>query len=185
MHIRKIIKEDQSYFLEAIDLLNRTQGRDLCGPTFLMDLMDREDAFVVAAFEDKDLIGIATAKIIDNYDYYLPFNTKINEDFKNLKVGSFATMSVVEGMQGKGIGQALSCKRLEWLREKGCDVVVGVSWVSGLAHTSNRAFEKLGFKSVKLVEKFYGPSSVESPFVCPGCGEPPCECSAVMYILNL
>lgn len=185
MHIRNITKQDQAYFLEAIELLNRTQGRDLCGPNFLLDLMDQDDAVVVAAFEDKNLIGIAVAKIIDNFDYYVPFNPQINEDFKNLKVGSFATMSVVESMQGRGVGQALSRKRLEWLRAKGCNVVVGVSWVSGLTHTSNRAFEKLGFRPVKWVEKFYGPSSIENPFVCPGCGEPPCECAAVLYTLNL
>ncbi|MCB0347420.1 MAG: GNAT family N-acetyltransferase [Bdellovibrionales bacterium] len=165
--------------------MNRTQGRDLCGPNFLKDLMDREDAFVVGTFDGNRLLGVATAKIIDNYDYYLPFNPHINEDLKGLKVGSFATMSVVESMQGKGIGQKMGHKRLEWLRQQACDVVVGVSWVSGLKHTSNRAFEKLGFRPIKLVEKFYRASSIENPFVCPGCGEPPCDCSAVLYMLHL
>lgn len=182
---RELTMKDASYFKEAVDLLNRTQGQNLFAQNYIEASINEPTSYVVAAFESTKLLGVAIAKVIDEYSYYLPFQADIATEFQNLKVGSFSTMSVLEGRQGQGIGQKLSQMRIAWLQTQRCQVVVGVSWVSGLAHTSNRAFEKMGFQPVKKVDQFYYQSSIEKPFVCPGCGEPPCTCSAILYKLKL
>lgn len=139
----------------------------------------------MAAFDKEQLVSLGIAQIINNYDYYLPFDSEINKKLENKTVGSFSTLCALESYQGKGIGQKISHKRLEWLKSKDCTVVVGVSWVSGLAHTSNRVFEKMGFKAIKEVKNFYRQNSIDKPFICPGCAKPPCTCSAILYMREI
>lgn len=183
--IRELTTKDEKYFLDGIELLNRTQGRDLFSQDYLHQKTKDPLAKVFAAFDGEKLISVGIAQLIDNYDYYLPFVPDIYEKFKNKKVGSFSTLCSHEDYQGKGIGKQISLKRLEWLKSEKCDVIVGVSWVSGLSHTSDRVFEKVGFSPVKRVDKFYIQQSIEHPFDCPGCKITPCQCSAILYMREL
>ncbi len=183
--IRQLTTKDSTHFPEGIELLNRTQGRDLFPPNYLEERTKDPKSYVIAAFDRSQLIGVSIAQLITNYDYYLPFVSNTNELFKNKKVGSFSTMCTHESYQGKGIGRLMSQKRLEWVKEQKCDVVVGVSWVSGLKHTSNRVFEKIGFSPVRQVDKFYLQQSIDHPFECPGCNVLPCICSAILYKMDL
>lgn len=183
--IRSFTQVDHLMFKEAIDLLNRTQGQDLFDADYLEKLVGRDDAKVFAAFSDLELVGIGVAQIIDEYSYYRPFQNNIAEELRGKKVGSFSTMAVKEAHQGQGIGQQISKARLDWIRKMNCEVVVGVSWVSGLGHTSDRVFERTGFKKVKYVPDFYRESSIEKPFFCPGCKTQPCGCGAIFYKMDL
>lgn len=179
--IRQLTAQDAEYFPEGIELLNRTQGRDLFAKDYLEIRTADPKSYVVAAFQGGQIVSLGIAQIIDNYDFYIPFVPDINEQFKGKTVGSFSTLCTHESLQGKGVGKKLSQKRLEWLTSKNCDVIVGVSWVSGLKHTSDRVFEKMGFTKVKLVERFFEKMSTENPFECPGCYKQPCTCSAILY----
>ncbi len=185
MIFRQLTSSDKAYFSEAVELLNRTQGRDLF-PIDYLDLRTHdENSFVVAAIKNESIISVGVAQLIHDFEFYLPFDSSITTELENKKVGSFSTLCVHEDYQGKGIGQKLSQLRLQWLREKKCEVVLGVSWVSLKAHTSDRVFEKLGFRKVRRVEKFFVQWSLKKPFICPTCGNPPCECAAIMYRLEL
>jgi GNAT superfamily N-acetyltransferase len=180
--IRPITSQDESYFKNALELLNRTQGRDLFAPNY-MELRTKDpQAFIAGAFQGKELVGLGVAQVINNYDFYLPFDPDINKKLSLKKVGSFSTLCVLESLQGKGIGKRISEARLEWVKKQNCDVIVGVSWVSGLEHTSNRVFEKMGFTAVKKVDHFFGPMSVANPFDCPGCHKIPCTCAGILYM---
>lgn len=184
--LRQITSNDHVIFPEALELLNRTQGRDLCKPDFFTKRMADPNAYVVGAFNSTgQLIGVATAQVIDEFDYYVPFDASLPDELKNKTVGSLATMSVREDYQGQGIGKMMSAARLDWLKSRDCKVVLGVSWLSGLAHTSDRVFEKLGFKAVARLDDFYKASSLAEPFDCPGCQKAPCACAAVLYRLDL
>jgi GNAT superfamily N-acetyltransferase len=92
------------------------------------------------------------------------------------------TASVTESLQGQGIGQELARHRIRWLGEAGCTAVIGVSWESGLANTSDRVFRKLGFERLAQVKGFYADDSVCRGFICPVCGSPPCRCSASLFV---
>lgn len=185
LDVRHMTVADRPFFRAALDLLNRTQGRDLFGPSYLDERTASPLNLVLGAFRGDEIVGVGVAELISSYDYYLPFQPGIHEELAGKVVGSFSTLCVHESLQGQGIGYRLSQRRLAWLRSKGCDVVFGVSWVSGLAHTSDRLFERLGFQAIRRVERFYYRSSLERPFVCPGCGEPPCTCAAILYKLKL
>jgi GNAT superfamily N-acetyltransferase len=185
MIIRQMTINDAPYFQEALELLNRTQGRDLFNPTYMDRRVNDPLSYVVGAFEDDVLIALGVAQILHELEFYLSFDPQIVNDLSDHVVGSFSTLCVSEKYQGKGIGQLISHKRLELLKESGCEVVLGISWVSSMAHTSNRVFEKMGFKAVKKIDDFFYKSSLENPFICPACGEPPCTCPGILYRLNL
>lgn len=183
--IRALTLKDSSVFAEAVELLNRTQGVGLFPSDYLHGLVGNPDAQVYAAFEDRDLVGLGVAQEIETFEYYLPFDPSICERLAKERVGSFSTMAIKESLQGMGIGKEIGLKRLEWLRARGCTVIVGVSWVSGLRHTSNRVFEKIGFRAVRRVDDFYRASSLEKPFECPGCRAAPCACPAILFEMRL
>lgn len=182
---RQLTTEDSDYFSEALELLNRTQGRDLFDSDYLNLRTSDPKSYVVAAFSDQKLVALGVAQLIDSFEYYLDFDSEIVEELKDKKVGSFSTLCVLESLQSKGVGQALSKYRLDWIKKHNCEVILGISWVSGLKNTSDRVFSKMGFNPVKKVEKFFYQSSLEKPFECPGCGSPPCECGAILFRLDL
>ncbi len=181
--IRRITLTDQNLFPDALELLNRTQGRDLFAPDYLVKKTTSEDARVFGAFIDQELVAIAVAEFINNFDWYLPFDPEISS-FNGTLAGSFSTLCVKENLQGQGIGQALSHLRMDYLKSRNIPFILGCSWVSGLDHTSNRVFEKMGFKAIKKVDNFFVEMSIKNPFSCPGCKVQPCSCSAVLYRLN-
>jgi GNAT superfamily N-acetyltransferase len=181
--LKRLHEVDPQYLSEGLALLNRTQGLGLFAPSYLEAQMPNR--YIVAAFWGERLIGLGKAEIIENFDYYLPFVSDVYAQLEGKKVGSFSTLSIVEDLQGKGIGQIIGRNRIEWLKSQNCDVAFGVSWVSGLKNTSDRVFERLGFKAIRKVEGFYEKSSLLDPFICPGCGDPPCTCAAILYKIDL
>lgn len=191
--IRQLTIYDHRFFSTGIALLNRTQGQGLYGPKYLESSIENSQSCLVGAFvtttekgaDFESIVGLGIVKFIESYDYYLPFDPNIVNELKHKKVGSFSTLSVDETYQGIGIGQKLSQMRLVWAKTQKCDVILGVSWVSGLSHTSDRVFEKLGFKAVSKVKDFFKESSIQNPFDCPGCKSAPCNCAAVLYRLDL
>jgi len=178
VEIRKLVPSDSRSHDEALDLLKRTQGIGLFS---LIKRTNNPKAHTLCAFTDKKLIAVACAEIIDDFDFYKPFDPSITEKLKDRKVGSLCTLSVHENFQGKGIGQTLTKQRMAWLESQGCELVLGISWVSGLPHTSKRIFDKLGFRAVKEVKEFYKEIATQHPFDCPGCKHQPCVCSAIFY----
>ncbi len=169
---------------EALNMLNRTQGDGLFNENYLIKKANSSDAIILCAFLNNKLASVGGAEIISNFDYYKPFESNIAERLKDKKVGSLCTLCVREDLQGKGIGQMMTRKRLDWLENRGCDLVIGVSWASGLSHTSNRVFEKFGFHKIKEVKEFYKEDAIKHPFNCPGCKTQPCICSAALYEYN-
>ncbi len=179
-NIRQITIADENLFPDALELLNRTQGRDLFATDYMTMKTTSPDVLVLGAFLENELVAIAVAEFISNFDWYLPFDPTMNK-YNGTMAGSFSTLCVKESLQGKGIGKALSHKRLEFLKTRNIPFVLGCSWVSGLNHTSDRVFEKMGFRAVKKVDNFFVESGTKNPFDCPGCRIQPCVCSAILY----
>ena len=183
--IRLLGLQDKSLLPEGTRILNVTQGIGLFAQDYLEKRIEEPESQVLGAFDREKLIGIAIAQMINEFSFYLPFDPEIEKKLSGKKVGSFSTLCFLDEYRGLGLGQKMSHHRLAWLNQKDCDVIVGVSWVSGLAHTSDRVFVKMGFEKVKRVENFFYQSSIEKPFVCPGCGEPPCTCPAEFFMRYL
>ncbi len=166
----------------ALELLERTQGRNVCSLDSLKTAASSPDEFLVVGMLGGKLMAAAAAKVLaGDFEYYRPFGDRFLIDWARHSLGSLAFSSVAEGHRGEGYGQALGRVRLQWLKRRRCDKVVSVSWVSGLPDTSARVLEKLGLKEVAQVADFYMKSSVQIDLHCPVCGKPPCHCAAALY----
>lgn len=185
IQIKQLSSADKGLFPEGLLILNRTQGIGMFKPDYLDNLVSNPDCFVSAAVYEEKIIAIAVAQLLSDFEYYENFKPGISVELKKKKVGSFSTLCVHEKFQAQGLGQKLSHERINWLRSRNCQTVLGVSWVSGSPNNSSRVFEKVGFKKINELANFFVESSLKNPFICPTCGNPPCRCSAILYSLEL
>ncbi|OUR93532.1 hypothetical protein A9Q84_18860 [Halobacteriovorax marinus] len=181
IEIKELHSQDTKILEEALILMNRTQGDGLFNMNYLVSRIERQDALALGAFVDGDLVSVGCAEMITEFSYYVPFEENILERLKGHKVGSLCTLCVREDFQGKGIGQLISKRRMDWLKNNKCNLILGISWLSGLSHTSDRVFNKLGFHLISDVDEFFKESAIKYPFNCPGCHTQPCKCSAALY----
>ena len=183
----KFLKADATHaglFPSCHALVNRTQGENIFQLEYYSQCVSDPDQFLVLTLLDDDVVGVAGARRLapEGSAFYAPFGKETVELFQKHRVGSLNCASVQEKWQGHGIGTELGRRRVAWLKEIGCDALVGISWESGLAHTSDRVFLRLGFKSVARVADFYVGMSVQRGFICPVCGAPPCRCAATLFV---
>lgn len=184
--IRRLAPADQHLFAAGVALLNDAQGSNLFTVTYLDERTARDDSAVWVALMEDTVVGIGVAQLVTEFEFYLPFDATIRIELADKIVGGFSTLAFVPAWRGKGLGQEISRQRLAWLRERGCQVILGISWVSGLGHTSDRVFDKMGFRAVKRLDNFFVEWSLNKPdFVCPVCGAPPCRCAAIFYRKDL
>lgn len=179
------LADDDATLGAARQLLNQALGADTYDAAALAALCRNPDEYLIAAWLDGALVGVAGARVLDpdGRSYYARFGAEALALFDRGPVGSLSTSAVREDLRGQGIGSRLTAARLAWLDQRGCRRVVGVSWLSGLAHGSARVFERHGFRRVASVEQFFRDASEADGWSCPVCGHP-CLCPAALYVLE-
>ena len=107
MEIIRAGPDHSSRFTECLALVDRTQGKGI----FTLDYFERcafdIEKLLLLALLDGSLVGVAGARVLpqDGFDYYLPFGREVVLDLFQLhRVGLMSTASVVEPLQGRGIG---------------------------------------------------------------------------------
>ncbi|MEO5803594.1 MAG: GNAT family N-acetyltransferase, partial [Verrucomicrobiota bacterium] len=173
-----------SFFPVCRALVDRTQGKNVFPADYYTQCIANPDQLLLLALLKGELVGVASARRLpsDGSAYYAPFGNEAVELFRQHRVGSMESASVEESWQGHGVGRELGRRRVAWLEEMGCDVIVGIAWESGSPHTSDRVFLRLGFEPLARVQDFYVNISVQRGFICPVCGPPPCRCSASLFV---
>lgn len=184
MKFKVLTLQEQFFLPECLVLLERTQGTNVCNLDYLTGLLTEEVGRLFVYFNDQsEIIAVAGAKVLPSgsFEYYRPFGEETFSLMNRSKVGSFCTMSVREDFQGKGLGMKLALAREEWLVSQGCNLLVGISWVSGQNNNSANVFKKMGFKAVKEIKDFFVESSHLTNLLCPVCKTPPCTCAGVLF----
>lgn len=184
MKLKALMLQEQSLLPECLILLERTQGTNVCNLDYLTGLLTDEMGKLFVCFNDQsEIIAVAGAQVLlaGNFEYYRPFGEETFSLMNRSKVGSFCTMSVREDFQGKGLGVKLAQARERWLISEGCNLLVGISWVSGQSNNSANVFRKMGFKAVKEIKDFFVESSHSTNLLCPVCKTPPCTCPGVLF----
>ena len=165
----------------AVSLLNDALGAGSYSVVSLEKLCADPNHRVLAARQNGRLVGIASARLIEREG--LAFYAHFGEGARVLEgrtVGSLHASAVLPDTRGQGVGSALAQARLAWLCERGCDYAVGISWLSGLAHTSKPVFERLGFRALGTSQELFRELSTAQGWGCPVCGHP-CHCASVLY----
>jgi len=174
-----------SYSTSITDLLNRTLGNGAFSNEALLNCIGDSGSICLYATVNETVAGFARFQVLASLDGYEPFGLDLEKRFSDQKIGSLSLITVNESFRGKGIATEITQKGLEWLKKQGCDSVLGVCWVSGVAQNSKPLFEHFGFQNIGECSDYYRNFSIEHPYDCPGCHKFPCECSALLYALTI
>jgi GNAT superfamily N-acetyltransferase len=186
IRILELKEADNLSLQECLKIQEATQGINVTSLNYLQDLVVSPNGILFLAYDDDRIIGGAGAKILTSgFDYYQGFQSGISTELSRSKVGSLSIVGILPSYQGKGLAQQMLQKRMDWLVSQGCDVLLGISWVSGQSHTSHRVFEKRGFKAISQIDDFFKDSSLKQNLICPVCGTPPCLCPGILYLKKI
>jgi GNAT superfamily N-acetyltransferase len=173
-------------FAEAKQLLDQAIGVGWFTTEKLQTMSQAANGQLLCARDDEDaLLGVASVIALDaqQVGFYRVFGDAA-QILDGKRVGALSLSALIPSMRGKGLGSAMMRARLTWLRERDCNYAVGISWLSGLTHTSKGVFERYGFEVLAVSHTFFEAESREHGYGCPACGFP-CRCTGLLYGLAL
>jgi ribosomal protein S18 acetylase RimI-like enzyme len=167
---------------EVAALLNRELGDGLYRAEWLLEdaASPRAGVWVAGA----PLVGSAVARLLAaaDHDYYRGFGPESMARLAG-SVGSFEALAVLPAHRHRGLGSTLTTTCLEWMRERGCDTAVTLSWRSN-RDGSGGLFRRLGMREGPTIDRFYHEESLRDGWTCPVCGGP-CTCGATLFTMPL
>ncbi|HXM59037.1 MAG TPA: GNAT family N-acetyltransferase [Candidatus Dormibacteraeota bacterium] len=179
-------RDDGETAAAAAALLSRELGEGLYRAEWLLeDAASPRAAVWVTGSSPSELAGAAVARLLAPPDrsYYWAFGPAALALFGDA-VGSFEAFAVEPARRRHGLGGRLAGAAFAWMRERGCDWAVTVSWQSRREGSSAGLFRRLGMTEGPTVERFYLEESQRDGWACPVCGRP-CTCSATLFTLDL
>lgn len=176
----------QSDFEEATELVAEALGPGWYNVAKFETMSQAPNARLLGARDEAGkLLGVANAVCLATEDlaFYRAFGDAADV-LEGKRVGALSLSAVAPSMRGRGLGSALMRERLAWLRQQGCDYAVGISWQSGLTHTSKTVFDRYAFTTLATSDTFFERESQKYGYGCPVCGSP-CRCRALFYGLSI
>lgn len=90
----------------------------------------------------------------------------------------FKSLFIHRDQQQKGLGQKLSQKAIEQLKQMGAKAVLCHSWLESPGNSSQRYLLKMGFTPVKEHPLFWNPID----YLCTRCAPDRCQCTAIEMV---
>ena len=186
------IKDISENEIKAVHLMcNDELGDDYITENFLKDSISNKNQIVrVAITDEKEVIGFSIATIYSEKELNDYLSDKrcdelILPDLTNKKIGITKIVVIKDQYKKKGIGIDLLNDSLLLIEEKKVAIMLGFAWKSKEGVNAKRILERNGFHELIEVKKFWNDESLKENYSCPDCGNPPCVCSAIVFIKNL
>jgi GNAT superfamily N-acetyltransferase len=96
------------------------------------------------------------------------------------EIGVTKTTAILPGHTGKGIGSLLIAERMKWF-EQNCDAVILPCWEESNG-AAKKILKKTGFQYITTIPEYWKKDSLTTYFNCARCGQPPCLCTASIYL---
>lgn len=148
-------------------------------------LLSDENISAFASISEK-IIGFCTGKQIPLQKLYEDIPQLKSMKLRQLEavenLGMVASVATDPSYSGRGIGTALVEYCIHQLEARGLNVLVMTGWKSNEGIHIGSIADKHGFEKLLEVADFWKEDSLNKGYSCPSCGEPPCHCSAVVYI---
>jgi GNAT superfamily N-acetyltransferase len=178
----------ESYYGNVLELSSR-----LLGKGYLPNIprLDKNKTVLLVALSSKTFIGFAYARITEknnlngilkNRTIDIPPDIKLADERGTL--GLLKTVCVEPDSQGRGVATILIKECLNNLVTLGAETLISIAWKSSAGVQIGGVLSKLGFREWITLDKFWAEESISQNFSCPVCGNPPCSCSAVIYICS-
>ncbi len=175
--------------INAVHLMcNDELGDDYITEKFLLDSINNDNQIVrIARNKNKEVIGFSIATIYSEKELneYLSdkrFDELILPDLTNKKIGITKIVVIKDQFKKKGIGIDLLNDSLRLIEEKKVAIMLGFAWKSKKGVNAKRILERNGFHELIEVKKFWFDESLKENYSCPDCGNPPCGCSAIIFL---
>lgn len=176
----------KSYYANVLDLSSRCLGK---GYFPAIPQSDKNKSVFLVAISSKKLIGFANAIITEKDELKDTLkNRKIDRIPPDIKradeagtLGFLKTVCVEPDFQGRGVATALIKECLNNLVTLGAETLICIAWKRPDGVSIGGILSKLGFHEWITLDKFWAEESESLNYSCPVCGDPPCNCSAVIY----
>ena len=97
------------------------------------------------------------------------------------KIGYRKMTAVSPEFQRIGVAKRLFESGNNWMKEHGAEVILSAVWIKKGKTTFGQMLVKQGFEPLVFAKNYWKNDSLKRKFICPVCGEPPCECDAMVY----
>ena len=182
----KILSLKSNHIPSIIDIANIELGYNYITNQQLYSIIDNTNSWVCkVAIVHSKVIGFVLCKkneqsefnsIIENY------NDIIVNKTNNLQFGLIKTIVVEAGYKGQGIGTQLVTQCISLLKKQNVYSFYTLSWKSEKKDNSEKLFLKLGFTKLLEVPNYWKQDSLQNNYRCINCGNPPCTCSAILFV---
>lgn len=169
---------------ETLGLLNQALGE---GYVSAVDLGGTSMAFV-AIDDTGTIVGAATGCIVSSIGEAVPVDQVGTVESLVPEVccgstGVLKSVAVSAGMQGRGIGLAISEAVTDALFQNGAGCVVSIGWTDDDGCHIEGTLIKLGYAKRGEINDFWLQDSLEQEYSCPSC-EGACKCSAIIFVMG-
>ncbi len=177
----------KEYFSQIIALADTELGKDYLSESVLSDFFKTSisDCCKVGLING-NVAGFVLCKIIIKDQ--LSGCLRIDEDKLPEYISSVENVCLIKtiSVSGRYQRQGIGFKLVESINEdvvvkKKIDAVCSVAWKNGNNINVDGVFSSIGLQKYIEVDDYWKEDSINKKYSCPQCGEPPCNCSAIIY----
>ena len=144
------------------------------------------DTISLCAVRGKDMVGFCIGKILEKDQFtslHPVVSASLTRPFAYIdRLGLVASVATDPAYEGRGIASTLVRACLDAMASAGLSLVCSIGWKSGGSVHVGGILERFSFRPIQEFPDFWKEDSLAKGYHCPICGEPPCLCSAVVYI---
>lgn len=180
--IKNATKED----LKEIYLVcNEQLGFNYLPLERLNKLFDNKSTIIRIKMIEDNIAGFALCEVLNNDEIVEQVRDKALLNKEEKSFGFIDIVATKEEYKGKGIASSLVQDCLKELLERGIKQVFSAAWKDKDNINIGKVLEKSGLIPAKEIKNYYYEESLNKGYNCPNCGNPPCKCSAVIFVRNI
>ena len=191
MHLRHIFKPlNESHIDTALSICDIELGKGYLNFETLKRLVNNKKTLVIGVFDiEGEMLGFGYCSILKQVELEKTMHSsqynKIPQIIKNPeKVGITNTIVIRNNYKGRGLGTTIFNHFTTFFKENSIDTVTGFAWKNKEGINMETIFKKNNFNILEIIKQYWYEDSIENKYNCPDCGEPPCNCSTVIYLKN-
>jgi len=192
-------EEHLDYDIQPLEDRFISQVMEIAGDQLGKDYVDQEE-LERALDDESDLysfIAVKGGEVIGYLNFEIQERVKIDE-YLNIprkdypprlkdaeKAGAIKAGSVKKKYQHRGVGTELNRKVLDKLEKEKINLAYTLGWIKEGEAAISGIMEKFGFEKIKELEEYWKEDSLDKGYSCSLCGEPPCTCSADIFVKEI
>lgn len=180
--IRNIEETDIAKILE---ISNQQFGLNYLLKSDIISYINQADHFGILLEKNKEIIGFSTLKIIETSDlqnYLLKSKSDIyNRLIPNEQLGLRMQTAILPQFMGNGYGKKLVKAGNNILLSK-MKQIVSIVWEQNDRSNISEILKSEKFNIIETISEFWYQDSMKHKYNCRVCGQPPCTCSASLFL---